>query len=138
MPGPASSVANVNQGSAFYVNVVAISTVAAGDCYDATGTAFALGAPAPDAPAAGTFVVRDLGKTIRVPAQSSSGTVQRVLRLVQRLDAGARTAGAFPVSNGFVGFNDGVGGAAASGSNANGYQTFYIDVTEGKFARLSL
>ena len=145
MPGPASSVANTLQGNAFYINIDTIVNGAGGDAFDSNGTAVAVtGLPASNA--LGTLVVRDLGKTVRVPGTSSgsgSGS-QRILRKVQRFDNVAATTGTFPVTNGFVGFNEGVGGAADSGSGAlpSGFQTFYIDLGAAagalKWARLSL
>lgn len=144
MPGPASSVANTNQGNAFYIN---LATLAAGDVMDSTGATATINfGAAVTSFTVGAMVVRDLGKTVRVPGSSSgSGTGnQRILRKVQRFDGNAATDGPFPVTNGFVGFNAGVGGAADSGAAAlpSGYQTFYIDVGAAngtlKWARLSL
>jgi hypothetical protein len=127
------SPSTVNQGVAYLINV---GTVANGtNTFDSTGaTVTVVGLAASSA--AGTLVVRDLGKTVRVPATSNgSSTNQRLLRKVQRVDGGAATDATWPVTNGFVGFNEGVGGSTSD------YASFYIELggvgdTLPKFARL--
>ncbi len=136
----ATGLASTNQGSSFFINVASVQTGV--DTLDATGTAITP-AGMSGAYAAGALVVRSLGKTIRVPAQGSTGTSQRILRKVQRFDPTCdTTVSAFPVTNGFVGFNEGVGGA--DNGVVSGYETFYIEASGGiasgavaKFARLS-
>lgn len=134
----ARSLRSTVQGNSFFINITAFTPGV--DSLDATGTAVAV-AGLQGAQAAGALVLRDMGKTVRVPATSSSGSTQRILRKVQRFDGGADTTGTFPVTNGFVGFNEGVGGAADS-STATGYETFYVELSgfngsTTRFARLA-
>ena len=120
--------ASTSQGSRFYVN---LAQIAAGtDTFDSAGNAITVTGVATTT-TIGQLVVRDLGKTVRVPGTSNgSGTAQRILRKVQRVDSNASTDASWPVTNGFVGFNEGVSGAADSGSgnNPTGFGTFYIEV----------
>ena len=137
---------SVSQGNAYYVNV-AVVTDASGssDFLNIDGSGFAPKGlrSAPNAAGVyqpGSVVVRDLGKTIRVPAQAGPGigssNQQQILRKVQRFDAGAATGATWPVSNGFTGFNDGVGGGVDTPST--GFESFYISLLNGKFVRLSM
>ena len=128
-------VANTERATQGYVNIIALGATTSADTFDATGatvTVVGLGASS----SSGTLVVRDLGKTVRVPGTSNgSSSYQRILRKVQRVDANAATEATWPVTNGFVGFNDGVGGSTAD------YASFYIEMggvsnTLPKFARL--
>jgi len=134
----ARGLSNTLQGNSFFINITSFTPGV--DSLDATGTATAV-TGLQGVQEAGALVLRDMGKTVRVPATSSSGTTQRILRKVQRFDGGADTTGAFPVTNGFVGFNEGVGGAADSAS-AGGYETFYVELSgfngsTTRFARLA-
>lgn len=121
--------ANTPQGSKFFVNLQSVQVNV--DTFDSTGALVSpTGFPAA-AQTIGQLVVRDMGKTVRVPGGSNgNNTTQRILRKVQRIDSNASTDASWPVTNGFVGFNAGVGGAADSGSgnNPTGFHTFYIDV----------
>jgi hypothetical protein len=148
MSSTVRATSSVRQGNTYFTN---IATVATTDLLDATGatTVVVNNAGAWQTGTIGTVVLRDLGKTVRVPATSNgSGNYQRILRKVQRVDVGAQTSTAFPVSNGFVGFNEGVGGAAdaGSGNNPSGFETFYIQIgattaaasTPPKFVRCGL
>jgi hypothetical protein len=135
----------VAQGNAFFINIVAITTA---DLLDVNGSTTSVTGPAGwqsgGGAAAGQVVLRDLGKTVRIPATNAYGSYQRMLRKVQKVDTPALTSSAFPVTNGFVGFNEGVGGSAdaGSGTNPSGFETFYIEIgTDGqnpspKFVRL--
>jgi hypothetical protein len=135
------ALANVRQGSAFYVNIV---TVTAADSYDATGVVANVAHCAGNA---GTVLLRDMGKTVRVAAQSNtnhvaSAPISLVLRKVQVVrptDASSMSATTTAPLSSFVGLNDGVGGTA--------YDVFYIELCPasngaaadgGKWARLSL
>jgi len=134
----ARGLSNTLQGNSFFINITAFTPGV--DSLDSTGTATAV-TGLQGVQAAGALVLRDMGKTIRVPGQSNSGTSQRILRKVQRFDGGADTTGTFPVTNGFVGFNAGVGGAADA-AGAGGYETFYVELSgfngsTTRFARLS-
>lgn len=133
MPGV---LANVRQGSAFYVN---IATVATTDALDATGTTAAnthLGSGA-----AGTVLLRDMGKTVRVAAQASTNhvtnaPVSMILRKVQLVkNSSTMSATTTAPLSSFVAVNDGVGGEVA-----NGFDTFFIQLcpVNSKWARLSL
>lgn len=134
----ATGLASTTQGSSFFINVAAVQTGV--DTLDATG-ASVTPAGMSGSYAAGALVVRSLGKTIRVPAQGNgNNTAQRILRKVQRFDPTCDTTATWPVTNGFVGFNDGVGGA--DNGVVSGYETFYIEASgsvsgSAKFARLS-
>ena len=125
------SFASVNQGSAFYVNIVAVT---AADSLDSTGAAANVAACSG---AAGTVLVRDMGRTVRIASQGAtshvaSAPINLVLRKVQ-IVSGASVMGAanVPLSN-FVGLNDGVNGAD--------YGVFYVRLCPGdaKWARISL
>jgi len=128
-------VAAAKQGNNYFINVVEV--IPGTHTFDVTGAA----APVTGLQghqAAGALILRDMGKTVRVPGTYNSGTnTQRILRKVQRFDGSAASTASWPVTNGFVGFNDGVGGAAAD--SVAGYETFYIEVSgvgAPKFARL--
>lgn len=120
---------NTEQGNAYFINILATSS---GDFRDSTGTTLnplpqgIINATGGDGIfSAGGLMLRDLGKTIRIPGNSStsSGNYQRTLRLVQRVAPECQTA----VNTGsFVNFNEGVGGKSADG--INGYDTFYIEL----------
>ena len=134
----ARGLSNTLQGNSFFINITAFTPGV--DSLDATGTATTV-VGLQGAQAAGALVLRDMGKTVRIPGTANSGSVQRILRKVQRFDGGADTATAFPVTNGFVGFNNGVGGAADA-AGAGGYQTFYVELSGSsastvRFARLA-
>jgi hypothetical protein len=138
---PASGLSNVNQGSAFYINVVA---TAATDAYDATGAAAAASSStvALTAAAAGSVLVRDMGKTVRIAAHGATShygsvSVALVLRKVQLVRGGPVDSNMgdanVPLSS-FVGLNEGVAGTAA-----NSFETFFIQLSPAsKWARLSL
>jgi len=147
MSSTVRATSSVRQGNGYFTN---IATVATTDLLDATGAAATVGGPAGwQTGTIGTVVLRDMGKTVRVPATSNGyGNYQRILRKVQRVDPSAQTSTAFPVTNGFVGFNEGVGGSAdaGSGNNPSGFETFYIEIgatnaaasTPPKFVRCGL
>jgi hypothetical protein len=153
---------NTSQGDAYFVNIANLWPQyhildASGNPIDVTG----LSNSNPYPP--GALFLRDMGKSIRVPGQTINATWstgnapgsglpagQRNLRKVQMVMPQAATPGPFPVTNGFVNFNEGVGGSADSdtGSLPSGYATFYIDlndlddsnptVPKCRFARLSI
>jgi hypothetical protein len=138
MSAAARGLSTTVQGNSFFINITSFTPGV--DSLDATGAVTAV-TGLQGVQAAGALVLRDMGKTVRVPATSSSGSTQRILRKVQRFDGGADTTGSFPVTNGFVGFNEGVGGAADSSSNT-GYETFYVELSgfngsTTRFARLA-
>lgn len=135
--------ANVRQGSAFYVNIVTVTTA---DSFDATGTVLSAAACSG---AAGTVLLRDMGKTVRVAAQSNTSHVAsapislvlRKVQLVRSAVASAMSATTTAPLSSFVGLNEGVSGAAGV------FDTFYIELSPaangaatdgGKWARLSL
>jgi len=139
MSAAARGLSTTVQGNSFFINITAFTPGV--DSLDATGAPAAV-TGLQGVQAAGALVLRDMGKTVRVPATSNgNNTSQRILRKVQRFDGGADTTGSFPVTNGFVGFNEGVGGAADSAS-ATGYETFYVELSgfngsTTRFARLA-
>jgi hypothetical protein len=105
MPSIGSSVANTRQGAKFFVVVVQALTE---DILTATGatltSANLLARLAPGA------VLRDLGTTVRIPANLQTGTTQETLREVQLIDPSALSALATGGIANFVNFNEGVGG----------------------------
>lgn len=147
---------SVAQGNAFFIN---IATLALTDMLKADGSTATVAGKAGkatgafDGGAAGSVVLRDMGKTVRIPGQSfaSTNVIQRVLRKVQYVDNLAMsglTAGV--PTNGFINYNEGVGGGTAD-ADLTGFQSFYIEITPitatsggvtntglPKFARLSL
>jgi len=122
---------NTEQGNAYFINILA---TIGGDFRDSTGATLnplpqgIINATGGDGIfSAGGLMLRDLGKTIRIPGNGNSSTsqsnYQRTLRLVQRVAPECQTA----VNTGsFVNFNEGVGGKSADG--INGYDTFYIEL----------
>lgn len=136
---------NTSQGDAFFVNLTAFTP--SNHTLDASGNPVEVaGIDYMSTYASGALFLRDMGKTIRVPGQTIdaawSGS-QRVLRKVQVVGQG--TNGPFPVTNTFIGFNQGVAGAqdVFQGTLPSGYATFYIDLAGQNgygcsFARLSV
>ena len=122
------SLANVRQGSAFYVNIVAVTLA---DTYLADGTA-ATGTNFGALGAAGTVLLRDMGKTVRVAAQSNTShiasapisLVLRKVQIVRPVVASTMSATTTAPLSSFVGLNEGV-----SGNAANSFETFYIQVS---------
>jgi hypothetical protein len=117
MPSIGSSVANVQQGSKFFV---VITQLAATDILSFTNGVIAsisnanlTGRLAPGA------VLRDMGVTVRIPPTNSTSTNQETLRKVQLIDPSALTGSlvaGLPPS--FVNYNEGAGGLP----------TFYVRV----------
>lgn len=114
---------NTIQGSAFFVNVVGLVV---GDAFTITGSGpnatvepTPSGGPFAAAQAAGTALLRDMGKTVRnTGASGTTGAVQAIYRKVQLVGTTAAN-------------NEGVPDAATS-------QSFYIKVfPTSKFARVS-
>jgi hypothetical protein len=58
-------------------------------------------------------VLRDLGRTVRIPPTSSTSTYQETLREVQLVDSSAMTALVAGQPASFVNYNEGVGGTAS-------------------------
>lgn len=137
---------NTSQGGAFFVNLTAFT--AANHAYDASGNNVEVAGVNGGAYAAGELLVRDLGKTIRVPGQTIDGVWNgrtRILRKVQIV--GQANQVGFPVTNYFIGYNEGVSGAqdVFQGALPSGYSTFYVDLNNQndnqkkvRFARLSV
>lgn len=121
--------ANTERGIQFYVNSVAI---AVGDRFNASGVALAAGSGNNERSAigaAGLIVVRDMGKTLRVPINSLSSTVAatkfRLLRKVQLIDVVSMSAAAT------VGGNSNTDGVSDLGNAVTGLLpggTFYIEL----------
>jgi hypothetical protein len=143
MSSAGRTTSSVVQGNAFFIN---IATLVTSDLLKADGTTATIAGRAGwQTGAAGTVVLRDMGKTVRIPGNGQSGTVQRVLRKVQYVDNFAMSALTAGVpTNGFINYNEGVGGGVAD-AGLTGFQSFYIEITPissgtgvPKFARLSL
>jgi len=134
---------NTSQGDAFFVNITTFNPSlhtldASGNPIEVAGVHYNVSY------SPGALFLRDMGKTIRVPGQTTDGVWtghQRVLRKVQVVGRG--TSGPFPVTNTFIGFNSGVSGSQDVALSP-GYATFYIDlagIAQGQgcsFARLSV
>ena len=120
--------ANTERGTQFFTNTAAILV---SDRFNASGVALAAGSGndvRSAIGAAGLIVVRDMGKTIRVPINSLSSTVAatkfRLLRKVQLIDVTSMSAAATVGGNSNT---DGVSDqtSAVTGLLAGG--TFYIE-----------
>ena len=111
MSSALTSTANVKQGNAFFVVLPLGTAVAEGDLFDATGTALTASTAntaLKNALVAGA-VLRDMGKTILIPANLQTGTKQSILRKVQLVSTAMMTALSNGVApNNFAGFNEGV------------------------------
>jgi len=145
MSSAVRATSNVAQGNAFFINV---ATLAAADLLNASGSSATFtGSAALTNALAGSVVLRDMGKTVRIPgyAPVTGVTTQRILRKVQWVNP---TVPPTALVNGrpasFVNYNEGVGGTPDSG--LSGFQSFFIEVSPvsgtnsglPKFARLSL
>ena len=122
---------NTEQGNAYFINITNVTRY---QLRDENGLPYTSTNNYPKGVghgpwAAGELVLRDLGKTIRIPGNgnqtTAAGNNQRVLRKVQRLDVNAMTE----LPTNFVGLNEGVGGD--SGDGAAGFETFYIELNAG-------
>ena len=83
--------ANTERGTQFYINILALGSTTSSDTFDATGARITSGAVT-DGAAIGAVLVRDMGKTLRVPINTgvtnTAGTTKyRVLRKVQLVSA---------------------------------------------------
>ena len=148
MSSIARSPQNTSQGDAFFVNIT--NFVPTAHTLDASGNpAVVEGVDYGIVYSPGAMFLRDMGKTIRVPGQTLNALWagrSRTLRKVQYV--GASNQAGFPVTNGFVGYNEGVTGAqdVYQGSLPSGYATFYVDLNDqnttglpiARFARLSV
>jgi hypothetical protein len=132
MSSATRSAANTEQGNRFFINVAPVSSGAGGQVYDATGAPVALvGAAALSSAVAGTVLVRDMGKTVRIASQgatahAASVSVAQVLRKVQlvRVSVDSELGAANVPLSSFINLNEGV-----SGNATNGFETFYIQVS---------
>jgi len=141
---------NTSQGDAFFVNITAFwphhhTLDASGNEVEVAGVEYN-GNSYP----AGSMFLRDMGKTIRVPGQTIDGQWSGRLRTLRKVQVvGQANQEGFPVTNGFINYNEGVSGAADAfeGTLPSGYATFYIDLNDQndsanrpkvRFARLSV
>lgn len=121
---------NTEQGNAYFVNMTDVSDWM---IRDETGLSLRGTPKWPNFPGnktlwnAGELVLRDQGKTIRVPAQAadSHNHYQRILRKVQLVDLNGSTP--TPIST-FANFNEGVGGTTTN-DGVTGFITFYIELS---------
>jgi hypothetical protein len=146
---------NTSQGNAFFINLTAFwarqhTLDASGNVVEVPGVKYWNSPGNSYAYPSGSVLLRDLGKTIRVPGQTLNAAYSGRLRTLRKVQlVGQANQVGFPVSNGFNGYNEGVSGAQDT-SNAvlpSGYATFYIDlnnqndyanVPKSRFARLSI
>ena len=119
--------ANTERGSQCYVNIVALGATTTSDTFDATGARITSGAIT-DSAAAGGALVRDMGKTLRVPISTgvtnTAGTTKyRVLRKVQLVHTGSMD---FASTNGNNSNTDGV--YSGSDNKLGTGAVFYIEL----------
>jgi hypothetical protein len=107
--------ANTERGSQFYVNTTTVVSASGNtsDFFNEAGTGITIGDG--DGLTVGLVLVRDMGKTVRLPVATGGGSYGiRTLRKVQRVVQSAVTT-----------TNDGVNAAAATSPQ---YGAFYISV----------
>jgi hypothetical protein len=138
-----------SQGDAYFVNVTPFSPNyhaldASGNEVVVDGIDYSTSYPA------GSMFLRDMGKTIRVPGQTIDAVWSGRLRTLRKVQVvGQPNQVGFPVTNGFVDYNEGVSGAqdVFVGPLPSGYATFYIDLNDqndtpnrpkARFARISV
>jgi hypothetical protein len=119
-----SVVASPSRGARFFV-----SRVSTAEAYTATGAA-----ATPSTAGAIGVVVRDMGKTIRTPADSAVGSLatQFILRKVARVQVPTVTGLTNGMASTFVGFSEG------SEDPTNGYYTFYINLLGGNWVSVAV
>jgi len=117
---------STRQGNSFFINIA--NVVNGTNTFNESGAAVFIPSFGTGTATAGTMVLRDMGKTIRVPGTSNNTGPQRIMRKVQRFDGAAATTASWPVTNGFVGFNGGVGGRDSDA--VAGFETFFIEISE--------
>ena len=143
---------NVKQGSAFYINILRVSDWMIRDekGESLNGSDYInwpVGFPRDQGWPPGSLVLRDMGKTIRLPVQGlkSKNDCQRILRKVQYIDNTASTVPVPPPN--YVNYNEGV-----AGNSKGNFISFYIELSGtatnngnfgpeencGRFARLAL
>ena len=120
----------------FFVNA---DTITYADCFDANGTALASGGTT-NSLAVGLCLVRDMGKTLRVPVNTLSSTVSgqtkyRVLRKVQFIDASSMDYASTDSGNSNT---DGVLNTAGSSNKLLAGGTFYIELSPTAVAGTAL
>lgn len=131
MSSASRSVANTERGTQFYVNTTTIATT---DRFDANGTALggsdttiACGTSA----TVGAILVRDMGKTLRVPVNTLTGNgtasavKYRILRKVQLVVVADMTTAATNSGNSNT---DGVSAASGATSGLLPGGCFYIEL----------
>jgi len=143
---------NTSQGDAFFVNLTAFFPIqntldASGNAVEVPGVKYLVSPGNNYSYPAGAVLLRDLGKTVRVPGQTLNAAYSGKLRTLRKVQmVGRSNQVGFPVTNGFIGYNEGVTGAQDS-SNVGGYASFYIDLNNQnensgvpltRFARLSV
>jgi hypothetical protein len=141
---------NTSQGDSFFVNLTPFwaqyhTLDASGNPIEVAGVEYS-GYSYP----AGSMFLRDMGKTIRVPGQTLDAQWSGRLRTLRKVQVvGQSNQQGFPVTNGFINYNEGVSGRndTFEGSLPSGYATFYIDLNDQndvgnrpkvRFARLSV
>lgn len=138
-----------SQGDAFFVNLTTFvpnyhTLDACGNQVEVAGVDYS------QSYSPGAMFLRDMGKTIRVPGQTIDAQWSGNPRILRKVQFVARpTSGNFPVTNHFIGFNEGVSGGSDvfQGSLPSGFTTFYIDLNDQddsgsrvvvRFARMSV
>jgi len=133
------SVANTERGSQYYVNIATLGSTTSADTYDATGAVISGGAVT-DGMTVGQCLVRDMGKTLRVPINTSvintAGTTKyRVLRKVQLVSAASMD---YASTNSGNSNTDGVLNTAGSSNKLLAGGTFYIELSPTAVAGTAL
>jgi hypothetical protein len=121
--------ANTERGSQFYINT---DTITNADCFDVNGTALASGG-ATNSLTVGLCLLRDMGKTLRLPNNTLSSTVAgtkyRLLRKVQFVDVASMDT--LLVSNGN---QEGVISTSGATHKLGPGGTFYIELSPARAA----
>jgi hypothetical protein len=120
------SSANTERGTQYYVN---IASIVVADRYDANGVSLGTGSANTlthgTTTTVGGLMVRDMGRSLRVPVNTLSSTVAgtkyRVLRKVQLLDTTSMSTAA-------AGTNDGVSSVAGGTTGLLAGGTFWIEL----------
>ena len=149
MSSVARSPSYTSQGDAYFVNITPFWP--SYHALDASGNEVVVdGVDYSGSYPAGSMFLRDMGKTIRVPGQTLDAVWAGRLRTLRKVQVvGQSNQVGFPVTNGFVDYNEGVSGAqdVFIGALPSGYATFYIDLNDQtdsgnrpkvRFARISV
>jgi hypothetical protein len=121
--------ANTERGTQFYINT---DTITYADCFDVNGTALASGG-ATNSLGVGLCLLRDMGKTLRLPnntlSSTGANTKYRLLRKVQFVDLASMDL--LTVTNGN---QEGVINTSGATHKLGAGGTFYIELSPARAA----